>query len=269
MLSNQTPPIAREQISTPLQTDPTELSQLETAEAESSNTDSTDTSTASVDEPTQKFTARWSDLPKSVDLDQHESTTRDNYASELVASDSTKPVESTGFAAADSKRELPHKSARVIYFWSVFLAGMLSMILFGGVLKLTRWLYGSVVSWWTPNDYAETNPSELVRALRRVDEAFNGPQSFSPSVAVTDVLAEQEGITRDSIGRRPHSAPRRFATILAEAGAQASHGKPHQPPFGAPTGFAGRRSLNPNTASGDQTIVGQNRQPWTWRGEAD
>jgi hypothetical protein len=39
MLSNQTPPIAREQISTALQTDPTELSQLETAEAESSNAD--------------------------------------------------------------------------------------------------------------------------------------------------------------------------------------------------------------------------------------
>jgi hypothetical protein len=117
MPSNPTPHIARERISAPLQTDPTELSQLETAEA-----DSTDTLTPSVGEPTANFTARWSDLPKSVDWDQHESTTRDNYAPEAAGSDSTKPVASTGFVAADSKRELPHKSASAVYFFGQFFS---------------------------------------------------------------------------------------------------------------------------------------------------
>ncbi len=224
MPSNATLHIGREQISAPLQTDPTELSQLETA-----GQDSTDT--PSVDVPTTKFTARWSDLPKSVDLDRHES--RDNYASRPVAADSIKPMASTEFVAAVSKRELPHKSTRALYFWSIFLAATLSMILFGGVLKLTSWLYSSVASRRTPNDYAETDRNELVRALRRVDEAFNTPQSFSPSVAVTDVLADQD-LTRDFVSPRPRSGSRRFATILAEVGEQTSHGRPNQPLFGAP-----------------------------------
>jgi hypothetical protein len=274
MPSNPTPHIARERISAPLQTDPTELSQLEIADA-----DSTDTLTPSVGEPKANFTTRWSDLPKSVDLGQHESTTRDNYAPEPAASDSTKPVASTGLVAADSKRESPHKSASAVYFWSIFLAAALGMILFAGRLKLTRWLYRSVTSWWTPNDCAETNPSELVRALRLVDGAFNAPQSFSPSVAVTDVRADQDGLTRDSVGRRPHSAPRRFATILAEVGEQASCGRPHQPFFSLPLALgiqsgeklhvAGRQSRNRNTVLVDQTIVGQSSQPWAGREDAD
>jgi hypothetical protein len=75
--------------------------------------------------------------------------------------------------------------------------------------------------------------------LQRVDEAFDGPQ-FSPSVAATDVLADEEGLTRDSVRWRPHSAPRRFETILAEVGEQASHGRPDQPAFGVPRGFNDR-----------------------------
>ena len=158
MPSNPTLHIARERISAPLisaplQTDPTELSQLETAKA-----DSTDTLTPSVDEPTANFTARFSDLPKSVDLDQDKSTTRDNDASEPAASDSTKPVASTWFVSAGSKREMPQKSASAVYFWSIFIAGTLSTLLFGGMIKLTRWLYGSVArSRWTPKHYTETN----------------------------------------------------------------------------------------------------------------
>jgi hypothetical protein len=240
MLSDPTPHIARERISVPLRTDPTELSQLATAKA-----DSTDTRIPSLDEPTANFTARFSDLPKSADLDQPESTTRDNYASEPAASDSTQSVALAEFVAADSKRELPHKSASAVYFWSIFIAGTLSTLLFGGVIKLTRWLYSSVArSRWTPKHYAETNPSELVRALRRVDEAFNAPRSHLPSVAVTDGLTDQEGLTRDSAGRRPHSTPRRFQTILAEAAERASHGRPHQPLFGAPWFLASRAARN-------------------------
>ena len=204
MPSTPTLHIARERISAPLisaplQTDPTELSQLETAKADSTDTltPSVDEPTASVEKPTANFTTRWSDLPKSVDLDQDKSTTRDNDASEPAASDSTKPVASTGFVSAGSKREIPQKSASAVYFWSIFLAGTLSTLLFGGMLKLARWLYSSV-AWGrrTPNDYAETNPSELVRALRRVDESFNTPRSFSPSGAVTDVPANQEAAIR-------------------------------------------------------------------------
>ena len=130
MPSNPTLHIARERISAPLisaplQTDPTELSQLETAKADSTDTltPSVDEPTASVEKPTANFTTRWSDLPKSVDLDQHKSTTRDDDASEPAASDSTKPVASTGFVSAGSKREMPQKSASAVYFWSIFLAG--------------------------------------------------------------------------------------------------------------------------------------------------
>src|SRR5262249_53657524 len=151
--SNSTLRIARDQILAPLQTEPTEVSQLGTAEA-----DSTKPLPPSVDEPTTNFTARWSDLA------QQESTTRDNHASEPLPSDTAKPPASTGFGTADPKPELQHKSASVAYFWAIFLAGALSMILLGGVLKLTRWLYRSVTSWWTSKQCAETGPSELVRA---------------------------------------------------------------------------------------------------------
>ena len=277
MPSNPTPHIARERISVSLQTDTTALSQLETAEAAS-----IDAPAPSVSERTANFTARWSDLPKSVDLDQHESTTRDNYAPEPAASEFTKPVASTWFVAADSRRELPHKSASTVYFWSIFLAGTLSITLFGGMLKLTRWLYNSIAwSRWTPNELADgpDNPSELVRALRRVDETFNAPLSFSPSAGVTELLAEQGGLTRDSVGRRAHSAPRRFETILAEVGEQASRGRPHRPFFSLPLALgiqsgekfhlAGRQSRNRNTVLVDQTIVGQSSQPWAAREDAE
>lgn len=276
MPSNPTPHIARERISASLQTDTTALSQLATAE-----TASIDAPAPSVSERTANFTARWSDLPKSVDLDQHESP-RDNYAPEPAASDFTKPVASTRFVAADSKRELPHKSASTVYFWSIFLAATLIMILFPGMLKLTRWLYNSVASSrGTPNELGDgpDNPSELVRALRRVDETFNAPLSFSPSAGVTELLAEQGGLTRDSVGRRAHSAPRRFERILAEVGEQASRGRPHQPFFSLPLALgiqsgekfqlAGRQSRNRNTVLVDQTIVGQSSQPWAPREDAD
>ena len=58
MPSNPTPHIARERISASLQTDPTALSQLATAEAAS-----IDAPAPSVSERTANFTARWSDLP--------------------------------------------------------------------------------------------------------------------------------------------------------------------------------------------------------------
>ncbi len=246
MGSNPNSLVAREGISVPLQTDPTELSQFETpatdsAETGSRDTDSTtggnstDTRTPSVDDPTANFANRWSDSPKAADVDQQESTPRD-YASEPMASDSTKPT-STGFFAADSKEELPHKSARTIHFWPIFFAAILSMLLFGGLLKLIRWLYRSATRWWTRNDSAETNSSELVRTLRRIDEAF------SSSVTGIDVLTDQASLIRDSVRRRPHAAPRRFETSLVEVGQQLPHGRSDQPVFGVPRGFNNRRRL--------------------------
>ena len=272
MPSNPTPHIARERISSSLQTDTTALSQLATAEAAS-----IDAPAPSVSKRTANFTARWSDLPKSVDLDQRKSTPRDNYdAPEPAASEFTKPVASTWLVAANLKRELPHKSASTVYFWSIFLAGTLSIALFGGMLKLTRWLYNSIAwSRWTPNELADgpDNPSELVRALRQVDETFNAPLSFSPSAGVTELLAEQGGLTRDSVGRRAHSAPRRFETILAEVGEQASRGRPHQPFLALQSAekfhLVGRQSRSRNTVLVDQTIVGQSSQPWAAREDAD
>jgi hypothetical protein len=184
MPSNPKLDIARERISAPLQTDPTALSQRELAKADSTETNPTDTRQSPVYELTANFTGRWSDLPKSPDSDQDESTPRNSDTSEPAASDPTEPVASTTLVAADSKQELPHNSARA-YFWSIFLAGALSMIFFGGVLKLTRWLYRFVAKWWTANDCAESSPSELVRALRRVDEAFNESQSSPRRLAPT------------------------------------------------------------------------------------
>jgi hypothetical protein len=140
----------------------------------------TETRDPSVDERAMDFTARWIDLPKSVDLDEREFA--QSYATEDSTPDFKQPMVSTWFVASASNRELLPRSASAINFWSIFFAGALSIIIFGAVLKLTRRLYNSAASIWTPNEPAdcpETNLSELMRALRRIDELYKSPMSLS------------------------------------------------------------------------------------------
>jgi hypothetical protein len=57
------------------------------------------------------------------------------------------------------------------------------MIFFGGVIKAVRWFYDSASRIrLTPSevsDCADINSSDLIQALRRVDEFFKSPQSAS------------------------------------------------------------------------------------------
>jgi hypothetical protein len=105
------------------------------------------------------------------------------------------------------------------------------------------------------------------------------PLTCCDPAGVTELLADQGGLKRDSVGEHRYSAVRRFGTILAEVGEQASCGRPHQPFFSLPLALsiqsgeklhlAGRQSCNRNTALVDQTIVGQSSQPWAGREDAD
>jgi hypothetical protein len=127
------------------------------------------------------FTARWLDLPKSVDFDQREfPASRASYVAELE--DRIEPIASTGLVTSD-RRERSRHSRSAVNFGSIFLGGALSMIFFGGVLKAVRWFYDSAA--WIrliPSEVsncADINSSDLIQALRRVDEFFKSPQSAS------------------------------------------------------------------------------------------
>ena len=90
------------------------------------------------------FTARWLDLPKSVDLNMPEfATPRNNYTDEHVASDLQKEMPSTWFATRATSDTWDHTSTGMAKFGSIFLAGALGMLLYGGALKLTRLLHSS------------------------------------------------------------------------------------------------------------------------------
>jgi hypothetical protein len=123
------------------------------------------------------FTARWLDLPKSVDQREFPRT---SYAAELE--DRIGPIASTILVASD-RRERSRHSASAVNFGAIFLGGALSMIFFGGVLKAFRWFYDSAARIrLTPSevsDCVDVNSSDLIRALRRVDEFFKSPQSAS------------------------------------------------------------------------------------------
>jgi hypothetical protein len=128
-----------------------------------------------------------------------------------------------------------------------------------------------------PTDRTATSSFSSVLPLRSSIGAGLGPIPGTALDAAPELLACS--IFCFSGGWRPHSVPRRFATILAKVGEQASRGRPHQPLFGLPLALgvqsgekfhlAGRQSRNRNTVSVNQTIVGQCSQPWAGREESD
>jgi hypothetical protein len=108
----------------------------------------------------------------------------------------------TWFIAADTGGGLRDNPARTPKFGSIFLAGALGILLFGGVFRLT--------SAWrdhprTPNDLAyepEMSLAELMRVLRRADEALELAQG-----RVTEILTDRR---TSNLSPGAHSALRSF-----------------------------------------------------------
>ena len=193
--TSNSPQVANERIPASLRTNTDAATPLQLATADLLLTETRD---PSVDERAMDFTARWIDLPKSVDLDEREFA--QSYATEDTTPDFEQPTVSTWFVASAPNRESLPRSASAINFWSIFFAGALSIIIFGAVLKLTRRLYNSAPSIWTPNELAdcpETNLGELMLALRRIDELHKSPISLSQ-------------LPRRPLGRRSSGSDVRF-----------------------------------------------------------
>ena len=158
---------------------------------------------SSVDErAVMDFTARWLDLPKSVDLNMPEfATPRNNYTDEHVAPDLQKEMPSTWFATRTTSDSLDHTSTVVAKFGTIFLAGALAMLLYGGALKF---VHSSSARRLTPSKLAYDpvlGLRELLRDLRRSEDKLNSPRSFAP-------LSRQIGDPQngDYLRRRAHSA---------------------------------------------------------------
>jgi hypothetical protein len=141
---------------------------------------------SSVGEPAaMDFMARWLDLPRSVDLNMPEfATPRNNYADEHGTPDLQKEMPSTWFAARVTSDTSEHTSTGA-KFGSVFLAGALGMLLYGGALKLTRLLHSSGIRRRPISSQLPYDPvvglRVLLRGLRRAEEGRDSPRSFAPS----------------------------------------------------------------------------------------
>ncbi len=145
------------------------------------------------------FSARWLELPESVDLQAGKiDGPRSSYAAEQAAPVYQPPMaSSTWFVAADVKDVVPR--AGLANFASVFLAsalGIIGAILVNRLLKLTRWCY-QTLGWPRPRtselgDRPQEGLVELKEILRRVDEAVQWPRSFtSSSGEVAKMLADR------------------------------------------------------------------------------
>jgi hypothetical protein len=129
------------------------------------------------------FTARWLDLPKSVDLNMSEfATPRNNYADEHAESDLQNGMRSTWFAARATSDTLDHTSTGMPKFGSIFLAGVLGVVLYGGAL-LTRLLHSSGSRRRPTSDQLPYDPvlglRELLRDLRRADQGRDSLRPFA------------------------------------------------------------------------------------------
>ena len=132
------------------------------------------------------FTARWLDLPKSVDLNMPEfATPRNNYTDDHVASDLQKEMPSRWFAARATSDTLDHTSAGMAKFGIYFSPGALGVVLYGGALKLTRLLHNSGIRRRPTSNQLPYDPvlglRGLLRDLRRADNGLGAPQPFAPS----------------------------------------------------------------------------------------
>ena len=175
-------------------------SQLATAETVAAETTVQEPSVA--ERAATDFAARWLDLPKSVDLDAGEfAAPRRNYATEPTTSDSNEQMTSTWFVAADTGGGLRDNPVGTENFGSIFLAGALGILLFGGVLRLTRAWHNCPWRTRTANDLAyepKMSLAELMRVLRRTDEALKSAQG-----QVTEILTNRR---ISNPGPRAHSA---------------------------------------------------------------
>jgi hypothetical protein len=138
------------------------------------------------------FNARWFDLPQSVDLNNEFDTQHNNYVAEQEPKDQ---MYASWLVAADAKADPPHRTRGAVGFGSVFLAGALSILLFGGALKLIcAWLplrpSGSADE---PN---QPNLSELLRALRLADEALKSQRSNTPPAGQSAQLFRDQTISK-------------------------------------------------------------------------
>lgn len=146
------------------------------------------------------FTARWLDIPESVDLDTREfNRPRSDYAVEQTTPALTAAqISSISFVstAIDTQSPRPRNFAGALSFGSIFVAGGLSVLIFGAILRLTR-------AWFWPRPIELTDGDEigglgeLVRALRRADETFKSPPSFRPpATQATGLLGRPKIIAR-------------------------------------------------------------------------
>jgi hypothetical protein len=165
----------------------------------------------SIDAPSAAhFTARWPDVPASMDLAYDFASSRRDIAAEQTSPRAEEAMLSTRFASPDAVSQSLHKSRNPVKFGLVFIAGAISAILFATLLKLARVLSSFLT---TPrrkgelDDGPEISLSELMRALRRVDESLKTtePQRYSRRKARAFV-AEQRTPKRNHLDQPAGSA---------------------------------------------------------------
>jgi hypothetical protein len=161
------------------------------------------------------FNARWPDFPASVDLGtSHFAPPLSDHSAENALPHSERPVLSTQADLPDTISRLPHTSARGIKFASVFIAGAISIILFGGLLKLFR-VFSSFLGRLSLKsklgDGSEISLSELMWALQRADDTLKGSETRSYLPRKPRDLAAHERVPKpEHFDRRPQSARARL-----------------------------------------------------------
>lgn len=161
------------------------------------------------------FTARWPDLPASIDLGASDFAQPSDYSGEHALPYSEQPMLSTQVVLPGTIGRLPHAPANGIKFGSVFIAGAMSVILFGGLLKLIGVLSSALGRRSLKSkldDGSEINLSELMWALRRVDYTLKRAEtrSYSPPKP-RELVAHERFRQREQLDRRrPQSAPARL-----------------------------------------------------------
>ena len=200
--SNLRSQVAAEQVLASPENDTVQIAPSQLATAETVAAETTVQEPSIPERAATDFATRWLDLPKSVDLDAGEfAAPRRNYATEPTTPDSNEQMTSTWFVAADTGSGLRDNPVGTANFGSIFLAGALGILLFGGVLRLTRAWHNCPWRTRTANDLAyepKMSLAELMRVLRRTDEALKSPQG-----QVTEILTNRR---ISNPGPRAHSA---------------------------------------------------------------
>jgi hypothetical protein len=162
------------------------------------------------------FSARWLDLPESMDLGADDfARPRSDDAVEHASPHSEGPILSTQFVAADTISQLPHKSNNAVKFAFVFIAGALSIVIFRGLLKLTRVLASALTRPRLKSELDDGSVitlSELMRVLRRVDATLETTETrrYSP-LTPREHVADERASKRDDLDRRAHSVLSRLS----------------------------------------------------------